>query len=449
MRWAKTINTESNRLLLIFSGWGTDADTLKDCCIDGCDTVIVWDYNDDDLPTQVFEGYSEIILVAWSFGVFMAGRFLQKNQNLPITLRVAVNGTLHPVNNKLGIPKRIFALTLKRLNVETIANFWQRMCELGPKHVPSQRPVDELKGELSRIEWLYETEGAPDVIYDKIFIADSDVIIPTENQLNAWEAYDYSSISGPHFPDFASLLSTLTIDKNRVKKRFGSVADTYHDNAIAQRRIANRLVNLAPDDTPLVSVLELGCGTGMLTHAFLKRFPGVKKLTLTDLRPIPKVDFSGETANLQCDAEALLYTLKATSFSTVISSSTIQWFNSQQGFFNNLNRILCKGGVALLSTFGPLTFRQLYGLAPRLEMSTLTGLKSMIPDGLKIEKAEEETIDLEFDNPIDVLRHFHLTGVNSIDPSASPFALLRRYPRRDEGKCLITYHPIYLILRKL
>lgn len=449
MRWAKTVDNNSERLLLIFSGWGTDADTLKGVGIDGCDTIVVWDYNDDTFPKDIIEGYSEILLVAWSFGVFMAGRFLQHNPNLPITLRVAVNGTLHPVDDSLGIPKRIFALTLRRLNPETIANFWQRMCGNGPQHSPAPRPVEELKSELSHISVLYATEGAPNVVFDKAFVADSDVIIPTENQLNAWERCDCSTISGPHFPDFTALLSTLSIDKARVKNRFGSVADSYHDNAVAQRIIAERLVEMAPEDTPRDNVLELGCGTGMLTNAFLKMFPDVKRLTLTDLRPIPAIDFNGELTCMQCDAEALVYTQEPASFSTIISSSTIQWFNSQQGFFNNLNRVLCKGGMALLSTFGPLTFRQLYGLAPRLEMSTLAGLKSLVPAGLKIEKAKEETIDLEFDNPIDVLRHFHLTGVNSIDRNASPFALLRRYPRRDDGKCILTYHPIYLLLKKL
>lgn len=449
MRWAKTVDNNSKRLLLIFSGWGTDADTLKGVGIDGFDTIVVWDYNDDDFPLQKIDGYSEIILVAWSFGVFMAGRFIQKNRKLPITLRIAVNGTLHPVHDNLGIPKRIFLLTLRRLNTETVANFWQRMCGTGPQHTPAERSVDELKSELSRIAALYETEGAPSASFDKVFVADSDVIIPTENQLNAWENNDCSTISGAHFPDFAQLLTSISIDKERVKTRFGSVADSYHDNAVAQRVIANTLAELAPDTTPTDNVLELGCGTGMLTTAFLNRFPDTKRLTLTDLRPIPPVKFNGEITNLQCDAEALLYTIEPNSFSSVISSSTIQWFNSQQGFFKNLERILCKGGIALISTFGPLTFQQLHGLAPRLEMLTLSGLKSLIPAGLAIEKAFEETIDLEFDKPIDVLRHFHLTGVNAIDRNASPFALLRRYPRRHDGKCVITYHPIYLILRKL
>lgn len=449
MLWAKTINNNSKRLLLIFSGWGTDKDTLKGIGIDGFDTIVVWDYNNEDFPMQVLYEYSEILLVAWSFGVFMAGRFIHKNPTLPITLRVAVNGTLHPIHDTLGIPKRVFALTLRRLNIETITNFWERMCGNGPQYTPAPRPVDNLKSELCHIANLYETDGAPSVLFDKTFIADTDVIIPTANQLNAWNSNDITTISGPHFPNFSALLSDLSVDKERVKNRFVSVADSYQDNAVAQRLIANRLVEMAPENTPHDNVLELGCGTGMLTKAFLRRFPDTKDLTLTDLRPIPHIDFKGETKNLQCDAEALLYKIEPNCFSTIISSSTIQWFNSQQGFFHNLERILCKGGMALISTFGPLTFQQLYGLAPRLEMHTLAGLKALIPAGLKIEEAREEIIDLEFDNPIDVLRHFHLTGVNAIDSKASPFALLRRYPRRADTKCILTYHPIYLVLRKL
>ncbi len=448
MRWQKTVDHNSTRLLLIFSGWATNAETLKNVSLAGYDTIVVWNYTSDDLPIDILTPYSEIILVGWSFGVFMAGRFLHNNPGLPITLRVAVNGTLHPVHEKFGIPKRIFSLTLRHLNKESISQFWERMCGEGPKHLPADRPEEELKAELERIAWLYEHEGEPKAVFDKAFIADNDKIIPTRNQTNAWETTDCFIISGAHFPDFNAIISSLPVNKDRVQQRFSAVQGTYHDNAVAQQAIADRLVAMTPPDIPVDNVLEIGCGTGMLTTAFINRFSGIKQLVLTDLRPISKFNFKVELICKQCDAEALLYTLPPDSFSTIISSSTIQWFNSQIGFFKNLERVLQPGGYALISTFGPLTFQQLYGLAPRLELQTLSGIKSIIPEGLKIVEAYEERIDLEFDTPMDVLRHFHLTGVNSIDGKASAFSMLRHYPRDAEGRCRLTYHPLYLILKK-
>ncbi|NJM14585.1 MAG: DUF452 family protein [Bacteroidales bacterium] len=64
---------------------------------------------------QKVEGYKNIYVVAWSLGVWMAARWMQRN---PINVAgcVAINGTLNPVSDAQGIPRAIFLATLTTWN---------------------------------------------------------------------------------------------------------------------------------------------------------------------------------------------------------------------------------------------------------------------------------------------------------------------------------------------
>ena len=54
------------------------------------------------------------------------------------------------------------------------------------------------------------------------------------------------------------------IDKSLVKRRFKKSFSTYNDNAIVQKKMAERLIQYLPFKQ-YNSVLEIGCATGVLT----------------------------------------------------------------------------------------------------------------------------------------------------------------------------------------
>lgn len=124
----------------------------------------------------------------------------------------------------------------------------------------------------------------------------------------------------------------------------------------------------------------------------------------------------------------------------------MQWFNSPRRFAERVRRALRPGGTAILSTFGPDNFAELKGLAPRRRYLSADRWRSILPDAV----TEEEHIELLFETPADVLRHIKLTGVNAIRQGSHTEALrlLRNYPRRSDGRCSLTYHPIFIILQK-
>ena len=58
----------SPRLLLIFAGWGMDADVFRDIRRPGYDVMVVWDYRSFFIDWSCTASYTEICLLAWSMG---------------------------------------------------------------------------------------------------------------------------------------------------------------------------------------------------------------------------------------------------------------------------------------------------------------------------------------------------------------------------------------------
>jgi hypothetical protein len=78
-------------------------------------------------------------------------------------------------------------------------------------------------------------------------------------------------------------------------------------------------------------------------------------------------------------------------------------------------------------------------------------VRKAIPHNLEVIHLSEEINIVNFQSPIEVLRHISLTGVNGIenngDNTAKACRMLRGYPTAPDGTAPLTYHPIYMILR--
>lgn len=429
----------------------------------GYDVAVVWDYRDMSCDRLVeIADYREVVVVAWSFGVHAAARFMAGNPQLPITARIAVNGTRFTADDERGIPAAIFRGTLDGLSERSVAKFNMRMCggSAAYKEFASSAPerdVDELRDELRS----FDTEAAPRMLWDKAFVSRGDLIIPPAAQLKAWtgEAVELIEIDGPHLPDFNSLLRRCLTDKSHVERRFRRAERTYDDNASAQSASAARLVDMASghmSDTPS-RMLEIGCGTGRSTALALERFSPHEAL-LFDLHVSPQVeDLCRQRAGISavsCDGESAIMGLADSSFDLILSASAVQWLNSLRAFLLQVERTLAHDGIAAISTYGPDTMREIHeAMGTECRFPSLERILRMIPSGLGVIEATEERCTVMYDTPLDVLRHVSHTGVNGLDPEHSGAGvasrLLRNYHVDADGHAPLTYHPIYLILRKL
>ena len=215
-------NTGSSRLLLFFAGWGMDENPFSTFRPTDCDFAVAYDYS-ISTDAQLQSDHTEIMIVAWSFGVIAADLFISHHPELPITARIAVNGTLHPVDDRLGIPTAIFERTLAGLTEQSLSRFNRRMCG-GAKAAQTfsasrpHRSLDSLRNELIAISALRNAGSS----WDKAYISLNDNIIPPDNQKAAWALanVDTIEIDAPHLPDLKSIFEREIIDKKLVAQRF-------------------------------------------------------------------------------------------------------------------------------------------------------------------------------------------------------------------------------------
>lgn len=435
-------------LLLFFAGWGADDGPFGSLAIEGYDTLVAWDYRTSAFDDSALEGYEEIVVAAWSFGVVAASRFLSGHPGLPVTLTVAVNGTPVAVDDTLGIPPAIFEATAANLTERSLAKFYRRMCDSRAECDAytarlTPRAIADLVDELYAIRAI-DNDVCP--AWNYAFVGSRDLIIPPDNQKCYWRltpATNLSVIDAPHLVSVGDILSKILVDKSLVARRFSRCRATYDANAGAQRRIADTLAAYLPADNR-GDVLEAGCGTGLFTRHLLAG--AFDTLTLVDLNP---GNIGGHEV-VGADAELYIRRVPDESLDLIVASSVIQWFNSPAGFIAEARRALRRGGLVMISTFGPATYRELGASAPSLPLPDAGQWRAILsPLGMEATVADE-TFSLTFDSPIECLRHIKLTGVNSItaDGAATARRLLRDYPRNADGTYSLTYQPIYLILKK-
>ncbi len=461
MKATYLIRNNNNRLLLIWAGWGMDtcpfealSRTLKgyDCCI-------CHDYTDPHLPADAFKEYQEIELYGWSFGVFMAATTLHGRQ-LPIVRATAINGTPYGVDYTKGIAPDIFAATLQHLDEKSYHKFCRRMC--GDSNtlqhflqVIPQRDTDSLRAELSAIGTHIEQTGRKPFRWTRAIVGLNDRIFPAEAQFRAWDEQQVPTITidMAHYTDFPQLIGQDLIDKQRIAQRFTRAIGDYDDQAIVQRQMATRLASLLPADFTAENILEIGCGTGLLTHLLAQRMPHAA-LTLNDLCEAmrqPAERAAGRPATfLAGDAEQLV---PAETYSLIASAATLQWISNLPRFIARMEAALKANGMLLFSTFGTdnlMEMRQITGKG--LAYFSCETLRQMFRQHFANVSVTEEKQTLTFDSPMEVLRHLQQTGANGLP--ASPFSLrkfaeeyLRRYATADR-KVTLTYHPIYITAHK-
>ena len=156
------------------------------------------------------------------------------------------------------------------------------------------------------------------------------------------------------------------VNKKIMALHFSSSAEDYDRNAGLQREIAWQLVEWAQDALDFETrprVLEIGCGTGLLTK-FLVESTNPRLCIAVDVAGgmlevlCAKLDGNSSRIRLvQADGEALPFA--GGSFDLVAGSTAFQWFASPAESIAALAGLIRPGGRLVFATLGRNTFREL------------------------------------------------------------------------------------------
>ena len=249
----------------------------------------------------------------------------------------------------------------------------------------------------------------------------------------------------------------MSIDKALVAQRFAKAGQSYIEQAVVQKQISAQLFEYLKMYCPqsLPSVLEIGCGSGNLTHLFHSYFQ-VDQLFLNDLYADVDQHFSTieNIAWLIGDIEQLHL---PQSLDAVISSSALQWMTDLPTLLHRIHDALKPNAYFGFSTFGSDNLTEIKQLTGQgLNYISLEFLKRQLEQqGFEILLIQQDHKQVYFDHPKSVLQHLKATGVTATAKSHrwTKQSLQQFYSDyqqfHDEQGFRLTYHPIYVIARRI
>jgi len=152
----------------------------------------------------------------------------------------------------------------------------------------------------------------------------------------------------------------IPITRQKIIEAFSKAALRYDEFSGLQKEIGLRLLEEIEIKKGVFFVLDIGIGTGWLTEKLVQHFPQAK-ITGIDFAP-GMIECAKERKCkfkiVQADACALPF--KNDTFDMVISNLTYQWIANLWGAFGLVYKVLKKGGMFYLSSFGKRTLQELF-----------------------------------------------------------------------------------------
>ena len=251
-----------------------------------------------------------------------------------------------------------------------------------------------------------------------------------------------------------------SVDKDLLQKRFRCACKTYDKHAVVQKCMAGVLVDVAMNHIPTKqkTMMELGCGTGLLTREVMECYKSqeyiANDLVLEvggDIRGIVAKSSNIKFDFQQGDAEHISIKSKQ---DVIWSGATIQWIEDLDAFFAKMRDSLNDSGYLALSSFDVDNFAEVKSITGKgIDYKTMQEVVMYASKYFKVLESETWHQKLWFKQPKDVLKHMRFTGVNAVSPTKWGKADLENFNldyenfRKEEGYPL-TYHPFVLILQK-
>lgn len=197
-------NIQNNSVIVFFNGWGMDSNMLSHLDFAGFDVIECNSYHTNGLFLfDELERYEKKYLFAYSMGVWAAAKTFDSYSAL-FNLKIAIAGSIFPVDDLNGIPVSIFTATLQNLSPVTLEKFNLRMCGSEEilkfyKKVKLDRDFDDCKSELQFI-YNHSLTKMNNFNFDTAIISKNDKIFSVNNLKYSFSDTKQIFLDAPHFP---------------------------------------------------------------------------------------------------------------------------------------------------------------------------------------------------------------------------------------------------------
>jgi len=243
---------------------------------------------------------------------------------------------------------------------------------------------------------------------------------------------------------------------------FHQRASDYETAAVAQRAIGTQLFErLSYLKIEPRYVLDLGCGTGLLTKQLKKYYPkavvvGVDFAHAMLCEAQSHQGWRTHPEWLRADMHALPFTNGL--FDLVFSNQVFHWSPDYPALIREVNRVMNPGGCLMFSTVGPDTFQELRSVDEQHAHANDFLDMHDVGDILLAEQFLDPVVDMEplvlrYKTWPDLLRSLKKQGGRNINAKRNQgltgrkywakFEIMAELTRTEEGKYPLTYEVLY------
>lgn len=242
----------------------------------------------------------------------------------------------------------------------------------------------------------------------------------------------------------------MQLNPKLIKNKFKKSMDKYDENAIVQKLMAEKLI-AALDEKFYGKILELGCGTGILTGKIVENLT-FDKFYANDIvekskfyvdKIIPEnVFICGNAQKIKLPAKVDL----------IISNAMFQWFSNLEKVTEYYFSLLNKGGTIAFSTFSPENFAEIKSITGlTLDYKSEDELEEILKKNFDVIYLEKFEYKLNFNNPLEILAHMKHTGVNSLTEQHWGVKEVKSFCddyKKEFPELGLTYSPIIAVCKK-